>query len=129
MAEWEGFEPSRGFKTAYSLSRGAPSASWVSLRINKTFSIAKVFYHVHTDLSSAKVDIDLTFLFSSDIFVQYGEMSERFKELVLKTSDGATHREFESHTLRQQKTHFCLLTKVRFLNDVCLRQMMLGNAQ
>ena len=24
----------------------------------------------------------------------------------------------------QQKTHFCLLTKVRFLNDVCLRQMM-----
>ena len=26
--------------------------------------------------------------------------------------------------LRQQKTHFCLPTKVRFLNDVCLRQMM-----
>jgi len=25
---------------------------------------------------------------------------------------------------RQQKTHFCLPTKVRFLNDVCLRQMM-----
>ena len=24
----------------------------------------------------------------------------------------------------QQKTHFCLPTKVRFLNDVCLRQMM-----
>ena len=31
-------------------------------------------------------------------------MSERFKELVLKTSDGATHREFESHTLRQRIT-------------------------
>ena len=31
--------------------------------------------------------------------------------------------------LTQQKTHFCLPTKVRFLNDVCLRQMMLGNAQ
>ena len=33
-----------------------------------------------------------------------GELSERFKELVLKTSDGATHREFESHTLRQRIT-------------------------
>ena len=32
-------------------------------------------------------------------------MSERFKELVLKTSDGATHREFESHTLRQKEDH------------------------
>ena len=31
-----------------------------------------------------------------------GELSERFKELVLKTSDGETHREFESHTLRQK---------------------------
>ena len=29
--------------------------------------------------------------------------------------------------LRQQKTHFCLPTKVRFLNDVCLRQMMLAS--
>ena len=28
-------------------------------------------------------------------------MSERFKEPVLKTGDGETHREFESHTLRQ----------------------------
>ena len=27
-------------------------------------------------------------------------------------------------SLSQQKTHFCLPTKVRFLNDVCLRQMM-----
>jgi hypothetical protein len=26
--------------------------------------------------------------------------------------------------ISQQKTHFCLSTKVRFLNDVCLRQMM-----
>lgn len=26
--------------------------------------------------------------------------------------------------LRQQKTHFRLMTKVRFLNDVFLRQMM-----
>ena len=30
-------------------------------------------------------------------------MSERFKEPVLKTGDGATHREFESHTLRQNR--------------------------
>ena len=33
-------------------------------------------------------------------------------------------RGFESPRARQQKTHFCLPTKVRFLNDVCLRQMM-----
>ena len=32
----------------------------------------------------------------------YGELSERFKEPVLKTGDGATHREFESHTLRHE---------------------------
>ena len=32
-----------------------------------------------------------------------GELSERFKEPVLKTGDGETHREFESHTLRQFK--------------------------
>ena len=31
-----------------------------------------------------------------------GELSERFKEPVLKTGDGETHREFESHTLRQE---------------------------
>ena len=30
----------------------------------------------------------------------HGEMSERFKELVLKTSDPATGRGFESHSLR-----------------------------
>ena len=29
-------------------------------------------------------------------------MSEGFKEPVLKTGDGATHRGFESHSLRQQ---------------------------
>ena len=66
--------------------------------------IAKVFYHEGTHLSSVKVDIDLTFSQLDDIFVRYGEMSERFKELVLKTSDGETHREFESHTLRQRIT-------------------------
>ena len=38
------------------------------------------------------------------IVVGNGEMSERFKELVLKTSDGATHRGFESHSLRQKSS-------------------------
>ena len=33
--------------------------------------------------------------------LRYGEVSERFKELVLKTSDAAMHRGFESHSLRQ----------------------------
>lgn len=32
--------------------------------------------------------------------VTYGEMSERFKELVLKTSDTERYRGFESHLLR-----------------------------
>ena len=32
-----------------------------------------------------------------------GEMSERFKEPVLKTGDGATNRGFESHSLRHIK--------------------------
>ncbi len=34
--------------------------------------------------------------------IKVGEMSERFKELVLKTSDAATRRGFESHSLRQK---------------------------
>lgn len=38
------------------------------------------------------------------IFYGYGELSEGFKEPVLKTGDGETHREFESHTLRQTST-------------------------
>ena len=33
VAQKEGFEPSRRFYPAYSLSRGAPSASWVLLQI------------------------------------------------------------------------------------------------
>ena len=35
----------------------------------------------------------------------FGEMSERFKEPVLKTGDGATHRGFESHSLRHNTAH------------------------
>ena len=36
-------------------------------------------------------------------------------------------RRFESCRAGQQKTHFCLPTKVRFLNDVCLWPMMLAS--
>ena len=38
-------------------------------------------------------------------FYPHGEMSERFKEPVLKTGDGATHRGFESHSLRHDTGH------------------------
>ena len=48
---------------------------------------------------------------------------------VLKTERSfIATRGFNSLHLRQQKTHFFLPTKVRFLNDVCLRQMMLACA-
>ena len=45
----------------------------------------------------------LTFGSRNGIVPGYGEVSERFKEPVLKTGDGATHRGFESHSLRQKK--------------------------
>ena len=35
------------------------------------------------------------------IKLRFGEMSERFKEPVLKTGDAAMRRGFESHSLRQ----------------------------
>ena len=44
---------------------------------------------------------NLTFHPEHVIVMRDGELSEGFKEPVLKTGDGATHREFESHTLRQ----------------------------
>ena len=37
-----------------------------------------------------------------------GEMSERFKELVLKTSDSERGRGFESHPLRHQNLNYYL---------------------
>lgn len=37
-----------------------------------------------------------------------GELAERFKAAVLKTVVGATHRGFESLTLRQKKPKFIL---------------------
>ena len=45
----------------------------------------------------------LTFGMQNGIICTHGELSERFKEPVLKTGDGVTHREFESHTLRQSE--------------------------
>ena len=44
-----------------------------------------------------------------------GEMSERFKELVLKTSDSERSRGFESHSLRQifLRIEFNTLTEPR----------------
>ena len=43
----------------------------------------------------------LTLYRNNGIFYGYGEMSEWFKEPVLKTGDAATHHGFESHSLRQ----------------------------
>ena len=40
---------------------------------------------------------------------KFGEMSERFKEPVLKTGDPATGRGFESHSLR----HFLSENRIR----------------
>ena len=51
-----------------------------------------------------------------------GELSERFKELVLKTSDSERNLGFESLTLRQQKSLFCLPTKETFLSDAFLAE-------
>ncbi len=62
----------------------------------------------------------------NDIFYEHGEMSERFKEPVLKTGDAATRRGFESHSLRQKSAAFdrrlpiftCyLLTSHSYLNE------------
>ncbi len=50
----------------------------------------------------------LTFGVESDIVSTHGELSERFKELVLKTSDSERNLGFESLTLRQKRSNFCL---------------------
>ena len=51
-----------------------------------------------------KLSVRLTCFPENVILDAYGELSEWFKEPVLKTGDGETHREFESHTLRQKET-------------------------
>ena len=51
-----------------------------------------------------QIKLLLTLISANGIVSLNGEMSERFKELVLKTSDTERYREFESHTLRQEKS-------------------------
>ena len=46
----------------------------------------------------------MTFAFIDAILYGNGELSERFKELVLKTSDSERNLGFESLTLRQKST-------------------------
>ncbi len=53
-------------------------------------------------LQRMKIPNPLTSSAENGIVHTHGELSERFKEPVLKTGDGETHREFESHTLRQK---------------------------
>ena len=48
--------------------------------------------------------LGLTSQGENDIVWGYGELSERFKELVLKTSDSERNLGFESLTLRQKNT-------------------------
>ena len=48
----------------------------------------------------------LTIMGKNDIVSVDGELSERFKELVLKTSDSERNLGFESLTLRQKSTSF-----------------------
>ena len=57
--------------------------------------------------ASAAAQIRLTVgkTFAIIIKLEYGEMSEWFMELVLKTSDAARHRGFESLSLRQIIQH------------------------
>ena len=69
----------------------------------------------------------LTFPSQNDIVWNHGEMSERFKELVLKTSDAATHRGFESHSLRQKAdilTGYLLFLLRRGLQKVNATRML-----
>ncbi len=47
-----------------------------------------------------KINLDAALL-NLVYLLHYGRVSERFKELVLKTSDTATYRGFESHPFRQ----------------------------
>ena len=56
----------------------------------------------------------LTFFAHNDILYQHGELSERFKELVLKTSDSERNLGFESLTLRQRITATLIQVAVIF---------------
>ena len=47
------------------------------------------------------VDTGFGVCYNTHVELEQGEVSEWFKELVLKTSDTARYRGFESHPLRQ----------------------------
>lgn len=58
-----------------------------------------------------KINLDAALL-NLVYLLHYGRVSERFKELVLKTSDTATYRGFESHPFRQVAKAQALKTMV-----------------
>ena len=55
MAQKEGFEPSRRFYPAYSLSRGAPSASWVLPQVDGKIQLAERVGFEPTDAFTSPV--------------------------------------------------------------------------
>ena len=57
----------------------------------------------------------MTFYSPGGILGGYGELSERFKEPVLKTGDSERNLGFESLTLRHKRNLFCLPGQERFL--------------
>ena len=57
-------------------------------------------------------------------FVLYYTLQPPLAQLDRVPDSDSDGRGFNSPRAGQQKTHFCLVTKVRFLNDVCFRQMM-----
>ena len=61
-----------------------------------------------------QIKLLLTLISANGIVSLNGEMSERFKELVLKTSDTERYRGFESHSLRHIKTSFAYRAKEIF---------------
>ena len=66
---------------------------------------------------SARLTVGKTFAII--IKLEYGEMSEWFMELVLKTSDAARHRGFESLSLRQKIQHSANNTPVEKYPSGC----------
>ena len=55
LAQKEGFEPSRRFYPAYSLSRGAPSASWVLPQVDGKIQLAERVGFEPTDAFTSPV--------------------------------------------------------------------------
>ena len=108
LAEWEGFEPSRRFWRPTPLA-GEPlrplgyHSESISYSLDCQSILAQADCFVKHQKSRFRKRKAYTWLLTGKMisFSTHGEMSERFKEPVLKTGDGATHRGFESHSLRQ----------------------------